>query len=344
MNKKVIKIILTSLVFIFIFNVNFAFAGIEESNCKPGMFKDLGENGNICYQSEVKIPGLPDKFEIKSTTLGFYIKVIYEYLLYVAGVLAVIVIMVGGFQWVAAGGNQSKIGEAKERIIGAIIGLFLALGSYLLLFTVNPDLVKIHDLNMPDIRPISFYCMEGQTVREVGNNGAYSIKGEEAKCGGEFEYKIDDSDFKCKGIACTDSKDACYEEDCFSMGDVCLKIALEEFDSKNKTLWSGEVKGGWDGEVSLADHTHHPIKGVCFKWTIYKSGISTGLLETRDIYYYGFAYDDDVSDYIDSIADDHSQCNNMNVKKADQYLACRKSSFCSFSVSDNLVNTKCIPN
>jgi len=201
MNKKIIKVILVSLVLVFIFNINFALAENPFGEpCSTKSFTDL--KGAICYEPEIAIPGLPSSFEVESNTLGLYIKIWYEYLLYVAGVLAVIVVMVGGFQWITAGGNQSKIGEAKERIISAIIGLFLALGSYLLLYTINPELVKIHDLNMPDIEPINIYCEDVSKLRKVGDTGEYTIDGSETECGEYYEYVVDESIFKCRGRSC----------------------------------------------------------------------------------------------------------------------------------------------
>ena len=206
------KTILISLALIFIFNISPVLA---EGKCNPEI--------DICYTPEVTIPGFSTSaIKADSKLLGNYISSLYEYLLYVAGVLAVIVIMVGGFQWVIAGGNQSKIGEAKERIISAIIGLFLALGSYLLLFTINPKLIEIHDLNMPDISPISNYC-EGDTEvkffkhldekkggifyfrkEDINNNG--KIEGKEASCGNIYKYGVS---FQCRGTNCHDTKKLC---------------------------------------------------------------------------------------------------------------------------------------
>jgi hypothetical protein len=56
--------------------------------------------------------------------------------------------MVGGFQWIFAVGNPSKIGAAKGIIASALVGLFLALGSVMLLKTINPDLVTLSSLTI----------------------------------------------------------------------------------------------------------------------------------------------------------------------------------------------------
>ena len=71
-----------------------------------------------------------------------YIAGIYNFGLMVAGFLAMVMIMIGGFMYIAAGGNQTIIGKAKERIFNALIGLVILLLSYTILNTINPDLVN----------------------------------------------------------------------------------------------------------------------------------------------------------------------------------------------------------
>ena len=46
------------------------------------------------------------------------------------GIVAVIIILFGGFKWMTAGGNDEKVGEAKRLIIAGIIGLAIILSAY----------------------------------------------------------------------------------------------------------------------------------------------------------------------------------------------------------------------
>jgi hypothetical protein len=80
--------------------------------------------------------------------LADYIAGIYKYGAGIASFIAIIMIMVGGLRWLTAGGNAGAITSAKEMISGAAIGLFIALGSYLVLYTVNPDLVSFKNLQI----------------------------------------------------------------------------------------------------------------------------------------------------------------------------------------------------
>ena len=89
----------------------------------------------------------------QSTSLASYLNVIFKILLGVIGVLAVIMIIVGGVNYMttdAIGGKES----GKETITMAIGGLILALGSYLILTTINPDLVSL-SLNVPPLQPLN---------------------------------------------------------------------------------------------------------------------------------------------------------------------------------------------
>ncbi len=60
----------------------------------------------------------------------------------VAALLAVIMIAMGGFKWMTTD-SVFSMGDAKEQISNAIIGLLIVLASILILTTINPDIVKI---------------------------------------------------------------------------------------------------------------------------------------------------------------------------------------------------------
>ena len=53
-------------------------------------------------------------------------------------------IMVGGFMYITSAGNQATMGKAKGYITDAIIGLIMAMAAYLLLYEINPDLLKVN--------------------------------------------------------------------------------------------------------------------------------------------------------------------------------------------------------
>ncbi|MDD4900943.1 MAG: hypothetical protein PHS62_02400 [Patescibacteria group bacterium] len=101
-----------------------------------------------------QVTGLNYNFNNSDTSTGNianYIKAIYQYAIGIVGILAAIVLMVGGVLWIIAGGNATQVGEAKARIGAALTGLVLALTSYLILYTVNPALVNLKTTNVPGV-------------------------------------------------------------------------------------------------------------------------------------------------------------------------------------------------
>ena len=46
------------------------------------------------------------------------------------GIVAVVIVLWGGFRWMTAGGNEEKTGEARKIIFAGIIGLAIILSAY----------------------------------------------------------------------------------------------------------------------------------------------------------------------------------------------------------------------
>ena len=46
------------------------------------------------------------------------------------GIVAVVIMLIGGFEWMTAGGNEEKVTSAKSRIFMGILGLAIILSAY----------------------------------------------------------------------------------------------------------------------------------------------------------------------------------------------------------------------
>lgn len=88
---------------------------------------------------------------VDGNTIGAYISAIYRYGVGVVGIVAAVVMMFGGLLWLTAGGDSGRVGEAKEWIKASLLGLILALLSYTILATVNPDLVNFRSITVTTI-------------------------------------------------------------------------------------------------------------------------------------------------------------------------------------------------
>lgn len=61
----------------------------------------------------------------------------------IAALLAVIMLVIGGFEYMTTD-SAFKMGNAKDRITNAIIGLLIVLAAVLILQTINPDIVSLN--------------------------------------------------------------------------------------------------------------------------------------------------------------------------------------------------------
>jgi len=85
---------------------------------------------------------------LQSDLLSKYLKSLYDYSLALASILAAVVMMGGGLLWLTSGGSEAKVGQAKDLIFGSVVGLGLVFSSWIILNTVNPNLLS---LKMPNI-------------------------------------------------------------------------------------------------------------------------------------------------------------------------------------------------
>lgn len=101
--------------------------------------------GPFDYTPMENIPG-SDDFTSKPTDFYTYIAAVYKFGIWAVGIAALFMIIVGGYMYITSAGNNSSMEKAKGIISDAIIGLLLALTAYLLLYIINPDLVKVKKL------------------------------------------------------------------------------------------------------------------------------------------------------------------------------------------------------
>ncbi len=130
--------------------------------------------GAIKFVPAVGIPGSPfvagQSTDVDCTSIGLYLKSLYTYAIYVAAVAAAIVMMVGGFMWLTAGGNANQVSTARGYMAGALSGFILLLLSWTLLQTINPSLTKFKPLNIVPINNVAVEsCPPGMICFKHGN-------------------------------------------------------------------------------------------------------------------------------------------------------------------------------
>ena len=104
------------------------------------------------YKLLAPLPGYVKTTAGGKTTAGPYIEGIFILIIAIATGLAVLKIIFGGIKYMSTDAFGEK-NEAKTTIQNAIWGLLLAISAWLILFTVNPNLIKLN-LIIP-VQPIA---------------------------------------------------------------------------------------------------------------------------------------------------------------------------------------------
>jgi|GEM_PF-1035776 len=146
----------------------------------------------IKFQPQITVPGSIFKSTASTTitnsSLSLYIKAFYDYGMTIAGILAALVLMGGGILWLTSAGNDTKITKARELIIGSIAGLIVLFSSWIILNTINPDLINLKALDIESLelkkQEMNVYSKEAQYDKKFasseagGTNHCCVIKGE----------------------------------------------------------------------------------------------------------------------------------------------------------------------
>lgn len=145
-NKKLLRAL-----FFFVF-----FAGIS-------LVMPEAQAQGLQYTLLEKIPGTDNL----GSDLPGYLKALYNVALVIIVLSAVLMLSIGGFMYLTSAGNTAALSTAKSVIFDALIGLMIALAAYLLLFVINPDLVKV---SINGLSPISVTPTPGAPA---GPSGPY---------------------------------------------------------------------------------------------------------------------------------------------------------------------------
>ena len=110
--------------------------------------------------------------------IGEYLSVIYKFCMVAVSIVGVIMIVVVGIKITVLGGEERVNGF--KRIGQIAIGLFIAWGSYTILYTVNPDLVTFQALKVQ--------YMPAQQLPDFGPETITAGEDLEADAGGKYPF------------------------------------------------------------------------------------------------------------------------------------------------------------
>jgi len=122
------------------------------------------------YTLLAPLPGFDTTFDTgKEGALADFLSKFFTLLVIIAGLLAVIMLVIAGIQYTLEESVFEK-GEAKKRLTNAILGLLLVLGSYMILNTINPDLISLRFA----LKGVTITADDKEAVQAAKESGAFS--------------------------------------------------------------------------------------------------------------------------------------------------------------------------
>jgi len=190
----------------------------------------------------MQITDYPDFLNIgaaTSTSLTGLVSTLFTFLLTIAGLAAFIMIVIGGIKYLTSAGDPSKTKDAKNQVFAAILGLIILFSSWMVLNTLNPQLVDIREplktsFHEPKPQetppppkteiPAAFYYIPlGKIIDEVVSQEEKTISkmrvfaDSASECnreqcdGGECEYEEEVCNLVCAPVCDEEHPDDCEE-------------------------------------------------------------------------------------------------------------------------------------
>ena len=211
--KKFFAIVIVSIMLFSL--ANFAFA----QNKEPEQDRKL----------EIEYPEVAgEKPEQVTILVSEYVKYIFNLLIWISGIVALMSLIIGGIFYLTSAGEPEKLSKAKKQILAAFFGIVILLSSYLILTTINPDLVSLEMSTLEEIvfHPLDTPASETKVPKLLGGIEEIAEKIKEIIIPGIelSSRKIKDltDNCDCAGTqslcACTggDESDSCQPQGCYA--------------------------------------------------------------------------------------------------------------------------------
>lgn len=169
----------------------------------------------IAAELNTEFPG-SDKIVEGKDYFGNYLVAFYQFFISAIAIMAVVVIMFAGFRWMTAQGNQERVSKARETLTGAVVGVVLALMSWVILNFIDPNLIH---LKLPDIESFATPAdVQPATVCTADESKKFvnPVRGDGERitntpdCGQIYKYSMNGKEKYCHGWEADKEEGACY--------------------------------------------------------------------------------------------------------------------------------------
>jgi len=172
--------------------------------------KDVPYKLNISIGTVAEVQNLPE-----------YINAIYTWLLPAAALIAVVMMMIGGLQYVLSRGKPKYVDAAKTRITNAITGMVILLSIFVILNLIDPRLTSFKALKIPLLKEVTMLDPASSCER-LADYG-YAIKSPNGKeCGDKGIIDSANSVLKDNAIGSWKDGEECDYFTCPLSGYACM--------------------------------------------------------------------------------------------------------------------------
>ncbi|MEK7564552.1 MAG: hypothetical protein AAB510_03245 [Patescibacteria group bacterium] len=269
----------------------------KNQNFEPGTNKPLPTDTS--YKFLQPLPGTDGKlltsFDPEDpNALSKYLNLGMQLFIGICAVLAVVMIVMGGMEYMTSElpGNKA---DGLEKIQHAILGLLLALGSWVILYQINPDLLNLDigieettltvEIKEFDIRKEANY--EQNRINEANRRGNFN--GQPATKGDCSIAKMQEAGFsnptqascvcqgESSGLNQPSRTDICADGSSASIGlfqinivahadeiPACRGVFTGKFTAGNKSCRADGPNGGREGYLRCANYVNNPAVNIAF--------------------------------------------------------------------------------
>lgn len=121
MKKKILSLFIISLFCIPLLGINSVTATDNDVNSTFGLDFVDGTNPDMSEEDGIKL-GAKDPRAMVAQLINVVLTLL--------GIVAVIIVLLGGFKWMTAAGNEDKVAEAKKLLGAGVIGLVIILAAW----------------------------------------------------------------------------------------------------------------------------------------------------------------------------------------------------------------------
>lgn len=115
---------------------------------------------------EIKYPEISGAPPLEDVAVGLpgYVKYVFNFFIIITGLIALGALVYGGFRYTSSAGQPVALQDAKNQIFAAFLGILILMSSWLILTTINPDLINFK-LDKPptafsSLTPGVYLCLE----------------------------------------------------------------------------------------------------------------------------------------------------------------------------------------